>query len=169
MPHAATPQISRDWNTRTIQILFSGTGLNHPDDIKDTWNKYESKKIGLFNRILEEYFSRTMPYSLTQAIFQAVGEEVDLVNPWILRSYYIPIDQYLRAWFRWRLVASLVERPLLVVGEGWHKIGDRLRAVGTVRIRFQRPVNIGDFYNLASRTQICLNDCTLRSCGKPSE
>ena len=35
-----------------------------------------------------------------------------------------------------------------------------MRALGPVRVRFQRPVNIGEFYNLASRTQICLNDCT---------
>lgn len=112
LPHAATLQVSREWSARTIPILFSGTGLNHPDDIKETWSKYDAVKINLLNRILEEYFSSLTPYSLTLAIFRAIGEEINLTDPWVLRSYYIPIDQYLRAWFRWRMVASLAGRPL---------------------------------------------------------
>ena len=55
---------------------------------------------------------------------------------------------------------ALAELPLLVVGDNWDRLGERLRAHGRSRVRFRRALGTPEIYRLLARTKIALNDCT---------
>jgi hypothetical protein len=160
LPHAATPQPSREWDDRTIPLLLSGTGCENPEGMRAGWDQYGPATRDHLNRILEVVLGDARPRPLPAIIAEVIGDEVALSSPWAFRRYVLWIDLYLRARLRWRLVTALADRPLLVVGEGWDRLGEHLRTRGRSRVRFRRSLPTPSVYELTSRVQISLNDST---------
>jgi hypothetical protein len=160
LPHAAAPQPSPDWGDRTIPLLLSGTGCGNPEEMRAGWEHYGPTIREHLNRILEVTLAGTRPRPLPEIIAETIGHEVALTSPWAFRRYVLWIDLYLRARLRWRLVTALADRPLLVVGEGWDRLGEHLRNRGHSRVRFRRPLPTPSVYDLTSRVRISLNDST---------
>ncbi len=160
LPHAATPQPVRDWGGRTIPLLLMASGFKNPALIRAGWDDLGAVLRDQLNRCLEAYLAGPGPRCLVTAITKAIGDEVDLRYRWTLRRYYLWLDVYLRARARWHLVMALVDRPLLVVGEGWEAMAEDLRGRRTA-VRFRRPTsNLAETYQVLGRTQLCLHDCT---------
>ncbi len=160
LPHAAEPQPVQEWNRRTIPLLLSGSGCDNPDVIRTAWEQHGPIVRNQLNRILEAYLGGSRLRALPAIIIETIGTEADFSSRWTLRRYVLWMDLYLRARLRWRLVMALANRPLLVVGEGWERLGEHLRTQGRSRVRFRRSLTTSSIYDLTTRVRISLNDST---------
>ncbi len=165
LPHAAAPQSRQEsappaWGNRTIPLLLSGTGCDDPETLRAGWEQHGPVVRDQLNRILEVYRGGPRLRALSAIITEAIGSEVDFSSRWTLRRYVLWMDHYLRARLRWRLVTALADRPLLVVGENWERLGEHLRCRGRSRVRFRRALPTPSVYDLTTRVQISLNDST---------
>lgn len=156
LPHAAEPAPSRPWAERDISLLFSATGCENPERMRENWSRHgESVSKGL-NSILEVYL-RAPLQPLTDAIAEVLGGRVDVKNPYAIHPYFVTLDIYLRARARWRFLAALRGLPVTVVGKGWEAFAAHHADCG---FRFEDPRPATEVQNLMARTKIVLNTCT---------